>query len=894
MTIRNRLILLLAVPLVALVVVGAFGFAQQSRDSELHEVAQESMESVIALDELGRAIGIERLEYASGLGGARLQDIREATDTVRNEVQATADAEIVATADEVERDLRAARQSPRTLALELYEEALGEIDTAITNASAAGYSPDALTAVRGLARARVAADSSEAAWIEYFAISRVDNAVLAETAQTFARVDANTELAAGVSLSDAETFLYRAPTASAAAVELGQLQSVALRDLTEGEIRTLNSTEVYNTLRTNRAEWDAAAEQGAAFLLDDVTGQADVTDSDRSLFTLLAALAVFLLAALVFIISRSIVGPIRRLITEAEDISVRRLPAAVAKLRNVGASDELPELKPIPREADDEIGSLVDAFNNVQSRAFSIATDQAKSRRNVAEMFVSLGRRNQQLNHRMLGLISELEKNEQNPDVLEGLYRLDHLATRMRRNAESLLVLAGNRSPRQWSRPVAVEDVVRSALAEVENFERVEIGGISEARLRGAVVTDVTHLLAELLDNATNFSDPMSMVTISAQDTLEGLEIEILDHGFGIGVEDLEELNNRIKNPPALDEAPTRLLGLFVVGRLAQQHGIDVELRSKPGVGTVATVWLPGSMIPEETLGAPAPFEPPELAPRVSEDILAELGLDEVDGVAESLEASDLLPAATHEVELAEASVPTAEEMAAALPSFPSVTVDEIPHAQVEVPQAPAPQPMPSAEVELPSANISSDTWPLNATTATDVPGYAAAMPAVSVELPVRELHARTTEAPAPEVPMPTAETPGLPPLPAEPPVPPNGIPPLPEDPAEPTFNVFDQAPPLPGAEAAPVTAPIAVPTPEPAPEPAPAGFGGLPVRSPQATADPSHPGDVLPMPGVEVAGSEEPKPKTRTAGAFAAFASGVSRGLHDVQEDDSTEGGSQ
>ena len=164
-----------------------------------------------------------------------------------------------------------------------------------------------------------------------------------------------------------------------------------------------------------------------------------------------------------------------RLMDHADLMTKERLPFAVAKLRTLGASDELPELRPIPKESNDEIGSLVDAFNEVQDTAVKVATDQARSRRNVAEMFVSLGRRNQQLNHRMLNLISELEQDEQNPEVLSGLYQLDHLATRMRRNAESLLVLAGNRSPRQWSRPVAMEDVVRSALAEVELFERVEV-----------------------------------------------------------------------------------------------------------------------------------------------------------------------------------------------------------------------------------------------------------------------------------------------------------------------------------------------------------------------------------------------------------------------------------
>ena len=796
MTIRNRLILMLTVPLVALVLVAAFGFAQLSSDSELLEDAQATAEDAILADRVGRAIGTERLGFEAGFSGSDLSILTDATDAAIA-AAASESGDLGALGELTLANVEVARASDGGVRLQEYNAAIEQINEFTDAQSIRGFSPDGVSVLKGLQQARSAVDTQEASWTSVWSIDNAEPGTVVETTRLFANADDELSDAGALTTESGQNF-YLAPTRSETAGELIGLEIVVLRSLTAGETPDLGAGEVFDLLWENRLEWNQAAEQGSQFLLSDISTEATQTDSDRSLFTLLAVLAAFLLAVLIFVISRSIVGPLTRLIEAAEDVTKKRLPRAVAELRRVGADDAPPTIREIPKETDDEIGALVDAFNSVQGTAMQVSTEQAISRRNVAEMFVNLGRRNQQLNHRMLNLISDLERDEQDPDVLKGLYRLDHMATRMRRNAESLLVLAGNRSPRQWSRPVSAEDVMRAALAEVENFDRIEIGEIPDASLRGSVVTDVTHLLAELLDNATNFSDPTTTVSISGHETDDGIQIEIEDTGLGITESDLIELNRRITNPPALDEAPSRLLGLFVVGRLAQEHGIDVRLDSQTGVGTVATISLPHSMIPQDTGDGPTPLQTIDMDPGVGEEVRAELGLDTVDDVPEATApvVDTWNPDASHEVALADAAIPTMDEVEEAMPSFPSVTIDA-PEAP-EMPSVTAP-----AEAVLPPAEAEAAAWPLNA------------IDPNADGLPVRELHDRGTTPDAPAAPAPVAETAPEPaPLPAPEEEAPGSVP-------EHTVSssVFDLAPPPPvDGAAAPVPAPSAeVASPEPA-----------------------------------------------------------------------------
>ena len=242
----------------------------------------------------------------------------------------------------------------------------------------------------------------------------------------------------------------------------------------------------------------------------------------------------------------------------------------------------------------DEIGQVAAAFDDVHREAVRLAAEQALLRGNVNAMFTNLSRRSQGLIQRQLSLISELESREADPDQLSSLFKLDHLATRMRRNGENLLVLAGEEPGRRWTRPVPLVDVLRAAASEVEQYERIELASVPSTEVAGRVVNDLVHLLAELLENATSFSSPQTKVKVTGHALPDGrVLIEIHDTGIGLSPEDLAAINERLASPPTVDVSVSRRMGLFVVGRLSQRHGIRIQLRPSDSGGTTALVMLP-------------------------------------------------------------------------------------------------------------------------------------------------------------------------------------------------------------------------------------------------------------------------------------------------------------
>ncbi len=624
MNIRTKLIVMLAVPLVALAVVAFVGFSGQNADLEVNEDATVSVATITNVDRLWWTVADERLAVLGESSAEEIAEAIAATDLVVAEIVDSTDANGAALATEAVAFLPADRSTASIEALTAYNNALDILDQGVEAQSLAGLNSDAALTVTAISHAHDASRQQEDAWLQLTNLDNLNTTTVRGLIGSFGSARTLREISADDKLTNGDQ-LFLAAVQSPSAAQLGQIEALVLSDLVQAEgdvltdnfiseaISSLPSISLFDALENNRAEWRAADDTARQILIDDLAETENSIANARSRSLFLALVGGLLLFTLIFVIGRSIVGPLSRLMANADVMTHERLPAAVAQLRTLGASDETPELAPIPKESDDEIGTIVEAFNDMQSSALRVATDQARSRRNVAEMFVNLGRRNQQLNHRMITMISDLERDEQDPETLRGLYQLDHLATRMRRNAESLLVLAGNRSPRQWKKPVAFDDVVRSSLAEVEYFERIEIGELPEVDMTGSVVADITHMLAELLDNATNFSDPSSLVHVSAIETHTAVELEIRDSGFGIDEEDLHILNERLRNPPELDEAPSRLLGLFVVGRLAQQHSVSVQLRSSSGEGTTATVTMPKALFPlelaENPIEVPAPTE---------------------------------------------------------------------------------------------------------------------------------------------------------------------------------------------------------------------------------------------------------------------------------------------
>ncbi|GAA5173969.1 nitrate- and nitrite sensing domain-containing protein [Pseudonocardia eucalypti] len=327
----------------------------------------------------------------------------------------------------------------------------------------------------------------------------------------------------------------------------------------------------------------------------------------RQLVALLfvALVGIGVVMALVIGAARSIIGPLGVLATDADDVAARRLPEAVERLENT--TDESVTLPPptpvvVPAHAGAEIKRVARALLRMESTALSLATEQAMVRRKTTVALANLGRRNQNLVRRQLSLISEFEREELNPGTLANMFELDHLATRMRRNAESLLVLVGEAGPKPWSSPQPIVDVIRAALSEVEDYRRVTLKRIDEVHIAGAAVTDVAHMLAELVENGLSFSPPDVDVEIFGRKIGNQYTIAVVDHGAGMRPDALATANSRLHDEENYLSAPTKFLGHYVVGRLARRLGAEVSLAPGAITGVTARLVLPAELVVEPTV----------------------------------------------------------------------------------------------------------------------------------------------------------------------------------------------------------------------------------------------------------------------------------------------------
>ena len=361
-----------------------------------------------------------------------------------------------------------------------------------------------------------------------------------------------------------------------------------------------------------------------ATIAEDVAAASQAAQSAATrqalLYSVVLALVLVLTVALSLWLARSMVGPLRTLTRSANEVADERLPGLVDKLHHTKDPRDLDVVpEPVPVNSNDEIGQVSAAFNSVHRVAIQVATEQAALRKSIGDMFLNLARRSQSLIDRQLELIDDLERTEADPDALDNLFKLDHLATRMRRNSEDLIVLSGAEPARRWSQPVPLVDVVRAALAEVEDYNRVELLPIDDIGVAGQAVSDVVHLLAELIENATSFSPPGTKVQVAGQQVSNGYVLEIEDRGLGMSDDELVEANERLANPPMVDFALSRMLGLYVVARLAQRYNIKVQLRHSWYGGITALVLLPPTVAVRapmpEAIEAPSRRGPAELVP---------------------------------------------------------------------------------------------------------------------------------------------------------------------------------------------------------------------------------------------------------------------------------------
>ncbi|MCA6096259.1 nitrate- and nitrite sensing domain-containing protein [Streptomyces sp. SCA3-4] len=315
-----------------------------------------------------------------------------------------------------------------------------------------------------------------------------------------------------------------------------------------------------------------------------------------------AAAGVLGLAALVcsLVISlrvgRGLVRDLRRLRKEAHEISGVRLPAVMRRLA-AGERVDIDAEAPRRDRGTDELGQVGQALDTLQRAAVEAAVKQADMRRGVSDVFVNLARRSQVLLHRQLTLLDTMERRTEDTDELADLFRLDHLTTRMRRHAEGLVILSGAAPSRQWRKPIQLMDVVRAAVGEVEAYERIEVRRLPRLALNGPAVADLTHLLAELLENATVFSPPHTTVQVVGERVSNGFTLEIHDRGLGLTPDALLEANLRLAETPEFELSDTDRLGLFVVSRLAQRQGVRVSLQPSPYGGTTAVVLIPSTLL---------------------------------------------------------------------------------------------------------------------------------------------------------------------------------------------------------------------------------------------------------------------------------------------------------
>jgi len=519
-------------------------------------------------------------------------------------------------------------------------------------------------------------------------------------------------------------------------VQDGSRQALSQFDPEEYPTEIQGQLERLTGLNTNIL---AKGEKVASVAASDARSQTILT----VIVTVLAAVLSFLFA---IVVSRAIVVPLRRLTRAAADVR-EQLPRIVEQVAVPGEGPEL-TLEPIPVTSRDEVGQLAAAFNSVNSTTVEVAQEQAALRGSIAEMFVNVARRDQVLLNRQLSFIDSLERSEEDPGTLANLFRLDHLATRMRRNAESLLVLAGIDSGRRLRDAMPLSDVIRTASSEIEQYDRVELDLHVDPHMLGFNALGAAHLLAELLENATVFSEPETPVTVSTGVSQGSVIVRISDRGLGMSDEEIDAANAKISSTSAGDALGNQRLGLFVVGRLAVRLGAQVRLqRGASGSGTDAVVYFPAALFaatetPLYQPTAPASGEVPVVeAPVVQEVDLAALTDGATDGGLPRRRRGDSteMPAVAPSAPAAPAPAAPAAS-GSQLPTRPRKTFDE---DNLVLPAAPTPV-------------LSSDLG--SAASEWTPPAIA---PAANTGLPSRT---RTSAWAAPE--------PETPPAPAEPPAP--------------------------------------------------------------------------------------------------------------------------
>ncbi|MGW1979846.1 nitrate- and nitrite sensing domain-containing protein [Streptomyces sp. NPDC001889] len=624
-SIRRKIVALLLVPLLSLTALWAFATALTGRQADdlldvgtiTEEVGHPMVDSLDVIQQERRQTLIYLADRRSSKALPALREKRGATDRtiavlkrnaakkeVRDDLRSDAERRLASLIEGFD-GLVALRRSvetgtvSRAQALDYYNRILHPCFTflstlhAVHDVSIERHG----RAVVGLARASEMLSREDALMASALTTGQVTTAEI----RRFSDLVAHRELYYEINLEalpagerDIYTQLWRGP-------KTAPLRAAEDRLIESGRVNAAGPAEL--------AEWQAAATP----VLDELRREAKASGERYQDRVDPAAYGVFVqagvagvlgfLALLVSVIvsvriGRDLVRDLSRLRKEAHEVSGVRLPSVMRRLaagEQVDVETEAPRL-----EYDkDEIGQAGLALNTLQRAAVEAAVRQADMRRGVSEVFVNLARRNQVLLHRQLTLLDAMERRTEDTEELADLFRLDHLTTRMRRHAEGLVILSGAAPSRQWRKPIQLMDVVRAAVAEVEDYERIEVRRLPRIGVGGPAVADLTHLIAELLENATVFSPPHTGVQVLGERVANGFTLEIHDRGLGMAPELLLDANLRLAETPEFELSDTDRLGLFVVSRLAQRQGVRVSLQPSPYGGTTAVVFIPAALLTE-------------------------------------------------------------------------------------------------------------------------------------------------------------------------------------------------------------------------------------------------------------------------------------------------------
>jgi anti-sigma regulatory factor (Ser/Thr protein kinase) len=625
-SIRRKIVALLLVPLLALTAVWGYASVLMGREvlqlfrvsSVVEKIAYPTEDAVRALEQERRQTLIYLADPRASDAEGALRRTRIATDdamaTLRGNVKSsdvrdaldTDDSAHLTTVLDAFKGVSSLRESvdgtivTRAQALDLYNRVvdpcyamLATLDVVDTTELDKQY-----RALVNAARARELFSREDALLGSSLVAGRVTRAELRDISQLIAQRSAVYEVSMDQLPLDErdryDSFWQGAPTAP----------------LREAEKFVLNTDPEEMPPGVTAKSWDAIGDRvlGQLATLDDAATdryQDRVHPAAVRTITEAAVVGVLGLVALLFSlvlsvrVGRGLVRDLRRLRQEAHEASGVRLPGV---LRRLSAGEQVDVETEAPRLEYDknEIGEVGQALNTLQRAAVEGAVKQAELRAGISEVFVNLARRSQVLLHKQLTLLDTMERRTEDTDELADLFRLDHLTTRMRRHAEGLVILSGAAPSRQWRKPIQLMDVVRAAVAEVEDYERIEVRRLPRVAVTGPAVADLTHLVAELLENATVFSPPHTAVQVIGERVPNGFTLEIHDRGLGMAAEALLDANLRLAETPEFELSDTDRLGLFVVSRLAQRQNIRVSLQPSPYGGITAVVLIPDTLLTDD------------------------------------------------------------------------------------------------------------------------------------------------------------------------------------------------------------------------------------------------------------------------------------------------------